>query len=54
LLTFALFLGFAPVHLGVAAPLWLFAPAAAVSLMLIICGLVKSSPHVEYKSKISN
>ena len=54
LLTFALFLGFAPVHLGVAAPLWLFALATAVSLALIICGLAKSSSHVEYKSRISN
>jgi len=39
LLTFALFLGFVPVHLGVVAPLWLFAPAAVVSLVLMLVGL---------------
>jgi FSR family fosmidomycin resistance protein-like MFS transporter len=39
LLTFALFLGFVPVYLGVTSPLWLLAPAAAVSLALILVGI---------------
>ena len=53
LLTFALFLGFVPVHLGIAAPLWLFAPAAAISLALIICGLTRNPSNVECR-RISN
>ena len=40
LLTFALFLGFLPIHLGVSAPpFWLFTPLAAVSLLLLVIGL---------------
>ena len=39
LLTFALFLGFLPVYLGLSASVWLFAPAAAVSLALLYAGL---------------
>ena len=44
LLTFALFLGFLPVYLGVAVPQnasWLFALFAAVSLVLLLAGVKK-------------
>jgi len=43
ILTFALFLGFVPVHLGAAVSLWLLAPAAAVSLALLVSGLARRS-----------
>jgi len=44
LLTFALFLGFLPVHLGVSTPaFWVFAMLAAVSLMLLITGIKRQN-----------
>ena len=43
LLTFALFLGFLPVFLGVGTPpFWLFAPLAAISLVFLCAGLRKA------------
>ena len=45
LLTFALFLGFLPVYLGVCVPqsaAWIFAPLAAVSLVLLWAGLKRA------------